>query len=93
MKQCTDHPKEPASGNIINDLHQTFKNLNLGNQAHELLTLISEMMDIDLESLQFKDEPKTWDEAKDSADVIQWEAGYCDALKSLKDMGVYKLIP
>jgi hypothetical protein len=48
---------------------------------------------LDPESLQFEDEPKTWDEAKNSADAGRWEAGYRDELKSLKDMGVYKLIP
>jgi hypothetical protein len=51
------------------------------------------MNDLDPESLQFRDEPKTWDEAKNSADTIRWEAGYRDKLKSLREMGVYKLIP
>jgi hypothetical protein len=55
--------------------------------------MISEMTNFDPESLQFEDEPKTWDEAKDSPDTACWEAGYKDELKSLKDMEVYKLIP
>jgi hypothetical protein len=50
------------------------------------LAMISEMTDFDPESLQFEDEPKTWDEAKDSPDAALWEAGYKDELKSLKDI-------
>ena len=70
-KQTTEgHPEESVAGNdVINDLHQTFNNLDLGDQAHELLALILEMNDLDPESPQFGDEPKTWDEAKNSADA------------------------
>jgi Reverse transcriptase (RNA-dependent DNA polymerase) len=95
MEQNTaDHPDVPAASNdVANSLHQALENLDLGDQAHELLSLISEMTDIDPESLQFEDQPKTWDEAKNSADATKWEAGYRDELKLLKDMGVYKLIP
>jgi hypothetical protein len=82
-----------VSNDTINDLRQAFEDLDLGDQAHELLALISEMNTLDPESLQFEDEPKTWDEARNSADAGRWEAGYRDELKSLKDMGVYKLIP
>ena len=39
------------------------------------------------------DEPRTWVEAKQSGDAQQWEAAYRDELKSLRDMGVYKLVP
>ena len=60
---------------------------------HQLQALISEMTDFDPESLQFEDESKTWEAAKNSGDAEQWQAGYLDELKSLKDMGVYKLIP
>jgi hypothetical protein len=91
---ATDHPDKSATGNdVIEDLRRAFEDIDLGDQAHELLALISEMTDIDPESLQFEDEPRTWDEAKDSADAARWEAGYREELKSLKDMDVYKLIP
>jgi hypothetical protein len=55
--------------------------------------MISEMTDFDPESLQFEDEPKTWDEAKHSPDAARWEAGYKDEFKSLNNMEVYRLIP
>ena len=51
------------------------------------------MSKIDPSTLEFEDEPKTWEEACQSADAKCWEEGYCDELKSLKDMGVYKLVP
>jgi hypothetical protein len=93
-EEFPDHNEASVPGDDIkNDLHQAFGNLDLGDQAHELLALISEMTDLDLESLQFKDEPKTWNEAKTSVDATRWEARYRDELKSLKEMGVYKLIP
>lgn len=44
-------------------------------------------------SLVFEEEPHTWEEVKCSSDAACWEASYCDELKSLKEMGVYKLIP
>jgi hypothetical protein len=51
------------------------------------------MTKLDPSTLEFKDEPKTWDEAKQSADAKHWEEGYCNELKSLKEMEVYKLSP
>jgi len=51
------------------------------------------MPQIDLSTLEFEDELKNWKEAKASANAKQWEEGYHEELKSLKDMGVYKLIP
>ena len=51
------------------------------------------MTKIDPSTLEFEDEPKTWDEAKQSINAKHWEEGYRDELKSLKEMGVYKLVP
>jgi len=48
---------------IIDEVCQSFNNLDLGDQAHQLQALISEMTDFDPKSLQFEDEPKTWEEA------------------------------
>ncbi|KAJ3983246.1 hypothetical protein F5890DRAFT_1396737, partial [Lentinula detonsa] len=39
------------------------------------------------------DEPNTWEEAKNSADSTQWRLAYEDELRSLKEMGVYKIVP
>lgn len=39
------------------------------------------------------DEPRTWSEAKVSGDASKWEAAYQEELTSLKEMGVYKLVP
>lgn len=78
---------------IIAELCQSLGNLDLSDQAHQFHALISEMADFNPESLQFKDDPRTWEEAKNSIDAEWWKEGYMEELKSLKDMGVYKLIP
>jgi hypothetical protein len=57
------------------------------------LVMITETTDIDPTTLEFEDEPKSWREARESADAKKWEEGYHDELKSLKDMGVYELVP
>ena len=41
----------------------------------------------------FEEEPHTWDKAKRSPDATRWEAGYREELRSLKEMGVYELVP
>jgi hypothetical protein len=67
--------------------------LQLGDQAHQLYMLILDMSNIDPESLQFENDPCTWEEAWSSADSKHWENGYHEELQSLKDMNVYKLVP
>lgn len=62
-------------------------------QVDQVLSAISEMTKIDPSILEFEDEPRTWEEAQQSADAKRWEEGYRDELKSLKDMDIYKLIP
>lgn len=65
-----------------------------GNLDHNRpLAAITETNDIDPTTLEFDDEPKSWREARESADAKKWEEGYRDELKSLKDMGVYELVP
>ena len=64
-----------------------------GNRVDQALSAISEMLQIDPSTLEFEDKPRSWKEAKASVDAKRWEEGYRDELKSLKEMGVYKLIP
>lgn len=81
----------------IKELCQAFRTLNLREgkveQVNQVHSAISKMTKIDLSTLKFEDEPRTWEEAQWSADAKCWEEGYWDQLKSLKQMGVYKLIP
>lgn len=44
-------------------------------------------------TLEADDEPRTWKEAQESADARQWEEAYREELRSLKEMGVYQLVP
>ena len=81
----------------IEELRQAFGTLNLedekAKQIDQVFSAISEMTKIDPSTLEFEDEPKTWEEAQQSVDARRWEEGYRDELKSLKEMGVYKLVP
>ena len=88
-----DHTPDQTIDHGCDVIMELFNNLNLGDQAHQFHTLISEMVDFDPESLQFEDDPKMWEEARNSIDAERWREGYLEELKSLKDMGVYKLIP
>ena len=58
---------------ITEELCQAFRTLNLGDekaeQVDQVLSAISKMTKIDLSTLEFKDEPKMWEEAKHSADA------------------------
>ncbi|RDB23169.1 Retrovirus-related Pol polyprotein from transposon TNT 1-94 [Hypsizygus marmoreus] len=81
-------------GAAIEELNHTFEALNLDDADHDrVLAAISEAGGIDPSTLEFDDEPKTWAEAQASPDAKRWEEGYHEELKSLKDMGVYKLVP
>lgn len=57
-----------------------------------LLTATHELKDYSPVS-NLSDEPWTWMEAKLSRDASHWEAAYCDELNSLRNMGVYQLVP
>lgn len=57
-----------------------------------VLAAIAESGDINPTTLEFEDEPKMWREARECADAKNWEEGYRDELKSLKEMGVYELV-
>ena len=95
-EEARNEPKV-VEDEAIKELRQAFGTLNLGDeiteQIDQTLSAISEMTKIDPSTLEFEDEPKTWDEAKQSVDAKRWEEGYRDELKSLKEMGVYKLVP
>lgn len=95
-EEARNEPKV-VKDEAIKELRQAFGTLNLRDENTEqidwTLSAISEMTKIDPSTLEFEDEPKTWDEAKQSINAKHWEEGYRDELKSLKEMGVYKLVP
>lgn len=61
------------------------------NNHDQILAAISQVGDI--EPLPINEKPKTWSEARNGPDTERWEEAYKEELKSLKDMGVYRLIP
>ena len=40
-----------------------------------------------------EEEPRSWEEAKRGPDAAKWEEGYCEEMKLLREMGVFRLIP
>jgi hypothetical protein len=89
---------------VIADLHQDIianpdQDHNMGELNRALMSignidepsLASDIMGID--PLTCNDEPQTWKEALRSGDASRWQAGFQEELDSLKEMGVYKLIP
>ena len=85
---------------VMNELCESLKDLKLDAGAEDgsereridrILAAITNIPQADLDNFDL-DEPKTWEEARKSSYGEQWEAGYREELKSLKDMGVYKLI-
>lgn len=82
----------------MEELQELFQELDLRDINKDVdhdwtLAAISEITDIDPSLLEFEDEPKTWKEAKNSVDEKRWREGYEEELKSLQEMGVYKLVP
>ena len=58
----------PVDHDQLEELRESFDSLILSDEAHQLHALILEMSEIDPKSLQFKDDPHTWEEAQASAD-------------------------
>lgn len=57
-----------------------------------ILAAITQFGDLDPLPM-IEEEPRTWEEAKRGLNAAKWEEGYKEELQSLKDMGVYRLIP
>jgi len=101
-----DPPRQPNDSTTVDDnamksLCDVFDNLTINNETtddsesqriDDILAAIADIPQVDLENFDL-DEPNTWTEAKASSYSEQWEAGYKDELTSLRNMGVYKLIP
>jgi hypothetical protein len=63
------------------------------NIAEAVLSALGDTEGIDPRNMGLDDEPRNWKEAQASPEAKEWTKGYLDELKSLKDMGVYKLVP
>lgn len=82
----------------VDQLCDEFKTLHIDQaltreNVHIILSAIASKSTIDPQELSFDDDPKSWAEAQRSDDAEKWLEGYKEELQSLKDMGVYKLIP
>ena len=75
-----------------------FEKLNIndeGNISYSFDMILSAIGDCSaLNAHQFAtDAPKNWEEARTKPEASEWEMAINNELKSLKDMGVYKLTP
>ena len=81
----------------VRELEQLLTKLKLSetppsNIAEAVLSALGDTKGID-PHIGLDDEPRTWKEAQASSEAKEWKKGYLDELKSLKEMGVYKLVP
>ncbi|KAG6900215.1 hypothetical protein C0995_004047 [Termitomyces sp. Mi166 len=77
----TANPAIPDLANIV-----TIKHLD------QLLAAVEDLSE-NSNALELTGEPRSWQEAKQSGDSKKWEMVYREELDSLKQMGVYQLIP
>lgn len=97
QEEETHNASQVVEGVAVKELHQAFRTLNIREgkveQIKQVLSTISEMTKINPSTLEFKDEPKTWEKAKQPVNAKYREEGYHDELKSLKSMGALKEQP
>ena len=81
----------------IRRLHNIFEKLsihdepNITHRSDTILLVINECSALSAQHLA-TDAPKSWEEAQRRPEAAEWKAVIDEELKSLKDMGVYKLI-
>ena len=63
------------------------------NVANTIPSVLDDTDGIDTRNMGFDDELRTWKEAQASSEAKEWTKGYLDELRSLKEMGIYKLVP
>ena len=77
---------------LLKKIVNNSENAMTDNSAHKLGDILATISN-EVPSFIFEEEPRTWEEAKRSPDATRWESGYREELKSLKEMGVYELVP
>jgi hypothetical protein len=91
---------KPTSNDEIKNLRQLFENISLNERivdaerVDRMLAAIADHSTIDPRTLS-GDEPRDWEDSqrRSPTEAAEWRAAFEDEIKSLKDMGVYKLIP
>ena len=91
-------PNPPAKTTSVDQLQELLAKLKIheahpSNIAEAVLSALGDAERMDPHTIGLDDEPRTWKEAQESPEAEEWRKGYLDELKSLKEMGVYKLVP
>ena len=79
------------------ELHDMFKNLSIHDEAdithrHDTILLAVDRCSALSAQHLAMDAPKNWEEAQKQPEAAEWKTVIDEELKSLKDMGAYKLI-
>ena len=84
-----------VADNEVENLQQMFKNINANDWIIEANRVDNILAAIDPWMLGAGDEPRDWDDAQwhSPSEVAEWKTAFEDEVKSLKDMGIYILIP
>jgi len=100
VKRVEDVMETAAVGDETANLRRMFENINANDGIIEadridhILAAIADHSAIDPHALA-GDEPRDWEDSqrRPPAEAAEWKAAFKDKIKSLKDMGVYKLVP
>ena len=90
-----------VTDNKVKNLQQMFENINANdqiikaNRVDNILAAIASHSTIDPQMLGAGNEPRDWDDTqrRSLSEAAEWKTAFEDKAKSLKDMGIYILIP
>ena len=63
------------------------------HDTNSFFAALAKFIELNTSTFECTDEPRTWEEALQLVDCEIWRSGYIDELNSLKEMGVYILVP
>jgi len=97
---ATDAAETPTATDDTENLRRMFENINANDQIIEadridnILAAIADHSTIDPRTLT-GDEPRDWADSqrRPQAEAAEWKAAFEDEIKSLREMGVYTLVP
>ena len=99
-KGAADTTETPMAPNDTDNLRRMFENINANDRVIEadridnILAAIADHSTIDPRTLA-GDEPRDWadSQCRPLAEAAEWKVAFEDEIKSLREMGVYVLIP
>jgi hypothetical protein len=90
LRLHTDVVPPPISDSELTHLSDDIR--HPGGSCDDALMALSDLSSSNI-SVPYEVDPHTWEEARNSSQGAAWHVSYQEELQSLKDMGVYELIP